>query len=182
MARIRVQNVHDAVCGPDTPIISAVLEFAGTTQAVNFLVDTGAANTSLNGSLIQCTPQVWSKGVDHGARGVGIGAWPSKLFQGATLVVTTIDGQEVRLNIPWTSLWAPFIDAKGTARTTGFTPGRSGPIHHQPCGNPNLLGRDVFTANGMALNWNPKGDSWIEIAEIKPLALAPDAASEPKKA
>lgn len=158
-------------------MLSAELLLGGRHQAVTFLVDTGATSTTINALLLADHVKAWNAGGEETlCNGVG-GSWPAKRHLDIELVVRLPSETDVRLSAPAVDLMAPYVDGRGRASMVSGRPGRQ-PVRHQPCQTSNLLGRDFFRANRMALHWNPLGESFIELLEEAPGQPVPEAVAD----
>lgn len=107
---------------------------------------------------------------------------PVREFHEAWLDVLTKDQQTLRFRLPRVKVMAPYIKflAQGKMKESAggpppVVPGSRRLLQDKyvACRVPNLLGRDVFQANRLALRWDPYGESSIDTQEIVNQAALP---------
>ena len=173
MLRIRVSTNPPGRPHADAPILSADLELADHIYPIAFLIDTGADHTVVDALTARMQADVMSKGIREKIKGVG-GKWPVRRFRDvATILTLARDESEkevpIRISLPTLDVMAPFAQFKGddvleilhpVAPSDRRLSGHSPRIRRVENVVP-LLGRDVFKASRMKLDWDPNGDSWL---------------------
>lgn len=157
----------------DAPLIEGELQVAGHRQQVQFLVDTGASSTSINGAGLGAFEAIYP-GDDRLVMTGGVGGeWPGAQYRNAKFVISLPEGDLelaiplVTILIPYQKLnpankWVPSL--KKPALPPTARPGIASRM--RSCRAPNLLGRDVFRTNGLAMRYDPLGSSHIEAQAI----------------
>lgn len=152
----------------DAPFLTAQVSIKDEVWRPALLVDTGAASTTFNGHKLAGIESIWSQGKDFDATGVG--TWPATFFGEGILTIDLPEGP-LPLKMPRVSVFYPYLHVRPDGRREGalaptapFQKSKRMPLgDYQACEAPNLLGRDVFRANGLSLAWNPLGDTYLEI-------------------
>lgn len=178
----------------DAPFVEGELHLPhiGHPLPIQFLVDTGASSTSINGATIAEVATVYPQGAPNFSGGVG-GAWPVANFRNARYVVPLQQG-DLELSIPLLSLMSPYVRRQGQTVQAVMTVPRPPPPTARPatiqrfqqqatdydfCKAPNLLGRDVFRANFLALDWDPLATSHIRVGRVAAQATVGGPAAPP---
>lgn len=192
------------------PYLTGILRYKGAEIAGQlFMIDTGADATLVRYGPHDAIKGAYREGDPTLSRGVG-GFWPARDFRDNwELVVEAEEGESGKLvplclKLPQLTIMAPYGRYKGHKLVSGSN--QIGSFHFEEaerlpsippstrpaiasrtlepfCDAPdleNLLGRDVFRANNLRLDWRPHGPAWIVQLDSKEVVATPAAATNPQ--